>query len=126
MHIDKFKQPNLSYLDEDDIYYDNAEDFIQTKILGFCGCGDQEANLFYIRDVLQYIDRLKTHVHEDILTFQDWYAEGDELFKTEGARYFAYYFMDREELTEHGSSVPGWLTEKGYELLEDLNELLGD
>ena len=30
--------------------------------------------------------------------------------------------LDEKGLTEHGSCIPGWLTEKGKHLLDDLNE----
>jgi len=39
--------------------------------------------------------------------------------------YFMWYWFDKEELTEHGGSVPGWLTKKGLGMLNKLNKQCG-
>jgi hypothetical protein len=38
------------------------------------------------------------------------------------ALYALLYVLDEAELTEHGSSVPGWLTEKGKAWLQQYRE----
>ena len=63
-------------------------------------------------------------VWEDKQTYEEWSAAEKRLFGSSGAAYFVYYVLDEKELTEHGTSVPGWLTEKGLTLLQDLNEYL--
>ena len=126
MYIDKYKKDD-GYYDEDDCYYETAKDFIQTKILGFCGCGRPEDNLEYIRDGLAHINapRSKNMTHEQHSEwFKKWVKRGHEIFGNELSRYFFFYWCDKEGLTEHGSSIPGWLTPKGEELLEDLNEII--
>lgn len=37
-----------------------------------------------------------------------------------------WYWLDNKGYTEHGGSVPGWLTEEGWKLLEDLEELMAE
>lgn len=119
MNIDKHKENGL-YVDEEGLCYDDAQEFIQTAILGFCGCGDPAASQTYLRDVLQFIREV--HENEE----ENWdvpWKRLDGFFHSVGERYTVFYLLDDKGLTEHGSSVPGWLTPKGRELLEDLNEL---
>lgn len=125
MHIDKYKK-EVGYEDPDGCFHEDAESFLQTYSLGFCGCGRPEDSLAYVRDVLQHIDNLKQLVWEKKQTYEEWTAAGKKLFASDGAEYFAFYVMDTKGLTEHGGSVPGWLTDKGREMLEDLNEHLAN
>jgi len=125
VHIDKYKKNN-GYYDEDDCFYECAEDFLQMKIFGFCGCGHPDENLKYIRDGLIHLSRgdcpsvMSPEQHSK--WFDNWVAEGNKIFGNEKSRYFFFYWCDKEELTEHGGSIPGWLTDKGKEMLEDLIE----
>jgi len=107
MHIDKYKQADGWYLDEEGVSYEDAGSFLGTKILDFCGCGNPDSALEYVRDVMQNIK-----------------GKDFDSRKYDGKEYFVWYYLDNKELTDHGSSVPGWLTEKGEEFLEDLNEYL--
>ena len=52
----------------------------------------------------------------------------DGIFGNEASMMFFYYWADSKDLTEHGSGLSGggWLTELGKEVLEDLNEILGE
>ncbi len=118
LHIDAFKGEDGWYKDEDGVSFQTAQDFIGGK-LGFCGCGDPDEALNYIKCVLQSIeDRQKPEC--------DFRLNIVNLIALTGkAHYFTLYFLDDKGLTEHGSSVGGcWLTQKGSELLEDLTELL--
>jgi hypothetical protein len=123
MHIDKYKQEDGWYKDEDGISYETAESFFQ-GMFNFCGCGCPDLSLEFIKDALQHVSDLSLFVHSKKITWQEWNATGIRLFHTNGIEYFTYYFLDANELTEHGGSVPGWLTPKGQELLEDLTEYL--
>jgi hypothetical protein len=123
MHIDKYKQESGWYMDEDGTSYETAEDFFQ-GMFNFCGCGCPDLSLEFIRDSLQHVHDLHNLVHPDKITWMEWNSTGRRLFHTNGIEYFTYYFLDANGLTTHGGSVPGWLTEKGKELLEDLNEWL--
>jgi hypothetical protein len=126
MFIDKYKEHEhgYSYI-MDDCYYEDATSLIAGGMLGFCGCGDNDSALKYIKDALQLVADLR-EVRNKNLTWDDWRVRVNSVFSNEGAEYFMWYFLDNKELTEHGSSVPGWLTTKGEELLSDLNELINE
>lgn len=121
MNIDKFKKED-GYYDEDGCFYEDAESFLQTKILGFCGCGDPDLSLKHTQTALRQVSNLKELVWEKKQTWEEWDAENKKLLGGETGVYFMWYWLDNKELTEHGGSVPGWLTIEGYELLEDLDE----
>ena len=122
MYIDKYKKDNGWYEDPTGCNWEDAESFLQGYVLDFCGCGIPSENLKYIASVLQHIHNLKEQVYTKRISYEQWKQAGKEL-GTEQQLYFAYYFLDSKELTEHGSSVPGWLTDKGLEFLNDVNEL---
>lgn len=125
MFIDKFKKGD-GYYDEEECYYEDAESFISNSVLGFCGCGKPEDAIEYVRNALQIVDDLEKLVWKKMMTYEAWEERKKALFTNEGAEYFMWYFLDNKELTDHGSSVPGWLTEKGVELLADLTELIDE
>ncbi len=127
LSIDKFKNEDGTYTCENGCRHDNAESFYTSALFHFCGCGRPKEVIIYIRDCLR------------ILTLQDDYNNDKEEFKSynvryqkackkvfnsEGAKYFMWQSLDKLELTEHGGSVPGWLTEKGRSVLSDLQEIL--
>jgi hypothetical protein len=126
MHIDKYKKAD-GYEDEDGCFYESALDLYQSHFFGFCGCGCNDDNIRYIRDGLQFIESL-IHGPDDREKRDKWWVamemEGEEVFGNQQAKYFFYYWADKEGLTEHGGSVPGWLTEKGKMVLQDLNEIV--
>lgn len=119
MNIDKFLQDN-HYVDSDGCHYNTAEEFICTGILTFCGCGMPTETLQYIRDCMQLL-RDKPSIE-----YSEFEKRCELLFINYGAQYFMWYFLDNNKLTEHGGSVPGWLTKQGEELLDDLIELYQD
>lgn len=95
--------------------------------LGFCGCGDPETALRYIRDLLRLIGERgpDSFAPGGMDQWNEWYkghrAKVDAFFHDDrGAEYLAYYLLDDKGLTEHGGSVPGWLTPKGKDILADL------
>ena len=118
LHIDK-KLKNGVYVSDDECQYDTASEYYQCEFFGLCGCGMPDENLEYIRDGLSLIDkRIKTE-----MTLEEVRAQEIAVFGNKNAAYFFYYWADKSELTEHGSSVPGWLTDKGEEVLEDLIQI---
>lgn len=123
MYTDQFKQPQGNYKSPDGCSFDTAEDYLQIELMKFCGCGHPDYNLQYIRDVLLHVDRLKQEVWEKITPYDSWNADGKKLFTSDGQEYFTYYVLTERELIEHGGSVPGWLTELGYQVLEELQHL---
>ena len=97
--------------------------YFQTEVLNFCACDDAESNLRYIRDSLALVGEEPPEG-----SWQQWYpghrARINAHFKSEHAEAFMWYWLDSKGFTEHGSRIPGWLTESGKELLEDLTSAL--
>ena len=124
MHIDKYKQEDDSYI-IDDVYHEDIENALTSGICNFCGCGNPKDALKYVGKVLRLIYTLQTDVWDNKLPYDDWSKLEKKLFPVKGSEYFAYYWLDNMELTEHGGSVPGWLVDKGIELMEDIEELYG-
>lgn len=103
------------YKDEDGVFYEDAIDFLQDKVLGFCCCGCPAYSVALVMRGLQFIkDRKDIKHHEEIQ------ASEIETFGSLEVAYFFYYVMDKLELTEHSGSVPGWLSEKGEMVLNDM------
>ena len=118
LHIDK-KLKNGVYICDDGCQYDTASEYYQCEFFGLCGCGKPDENLEYIKDGLTLIDnRMKRKI-----SYEEMKAQEIAVFGSKKAAYFFYYWADKTELTEHGSSVPGWLTDKGEEVLEDLTQI---
>lgn len=88
--------------------------------LQFCGCGRPELALIFLRDLLSLFARLRAHGSWD---YDAWQAEIKKLLPNEGSQYLVFYIIDRLGLTEHGGSVPGWLTKEGDAMLADLEKL---
>lgn len=139
MRIDKYKTTDGhdkgtiwdGYTDPDGVWHQDANGFILGYIFGFCGCGMPTEAMKYIRDVMQHVENLHVLNNPDELTpdarsalYDKWAEDGKAIFPNQGAEYFAYYVLDAKGLTEHGGSVPGWLTPKGREVLSDINEIL--
>lgn len=118
MFIDKYKKGEC-WIDEYGGQYLDIESFIETGLFGFCGCGQPSETREYVRQSLQLISDRR----ELGLTYEQWSERAKELFKTGVAEYFMWYWVDSKGYSEHGGSVPGWLTEDGKEILSDLNEL---
>ena len=95
-------------------------------LLGFCGCGQPEAALRYVRDALRLV---ALESPDDSPTWDNWYdtvylPAVRAVFKENiGAEYLMWYLLTDKELLEHGGSVPGWLTDLGERVLADLNTL---
>lgn len=106
MYIDKYKQSDGWYKEDDGCEHETARDFIQCGILGHCGCGVPDDSLIFIKDQLIIIE--KGYPFDVGFT---------------PLQYTLWYMFDKYGLTEHGTSLPGWLTQKGEELLSDLREL---
>ena len=85
------------------IHYKSKKDFLQQEILGFCGCGNPDKVMEYVGDFLSNLNN------------QVW-ADYDNM-----PYMFLIYWADNKGYTEHGTSARcSWLTEKGKELLGDI------
>lgn len=122
LHIDRYKK-NDEYVSDDGDVYEDAESFYQNEVFNFCACGRPDENLEYIRDGLAHIGKERPDGAIGEEWVDRWIAEGLEIFGNQKSRYFFFYWADQVGLTEHGGSVPGWLTEFGEETLDDLNEI---
>lgn len=79
--------------------------------LGFCGCGLPEDAIDYCYQGLKRVESLA-------LSKSDF----PNPFASEGEEYFFFYWLDKKGFTEHGGSVPGWLTEKGKDMILAIEE----
>ena len=131
MRLHWFRVPDGSYMALDGNTYSDAESFLMISIMGFCGCGRPSVLLKYVADGLRLIDDLMSgpDMYHDKPGWVAFYREHVErcrlLFGTEQAEYLFYYWADKEGLTEHGGSVPGWLDTKGANTLSLLEDWLG-
>jgi len=107
----------VSRMKADECDWEDLVDYIQTGLFEFCGCGNPERNLEYIMNGLSYINEFIGGELDELTKM------GIEIFGNDESKYFFFYWADKEELTDHGNSVPGWLTKKGEELLAALQYL---
>lgn len=125
MHfMDKYKKSDGTY-EIDGLIYDTIEDALMMGVFGFCGCGMPLCTLAYIRDELESIKRYTEWVNENHHITKDIPSPMENNDKEEnlGRSYFIWYWFDKMGYTDHGGSVPGWLTDEGESLLECLKEL---
>lgn len=111
------------YYDDDGCEYDNLQSFLQTGILGFCGCGCPESNLLLIHDFLSLNESHRNQYRDfysDIKDFNKLYNKQKEEIKEfvcknweEFAQFF-WYAMDDKKITEHGTSIPGWINDDNF------------
>lgn len=94
---------------------------MQISCFNFCGCGDLLENLTYVYKGLLLIE---FHLHSDI-SYINFETLQKQIFGSLKAAHFFFYWADKEKLTEHGSCMPGWVTEKGNQLLTDIYNLIG-
>jgi hypothetical protein len=84
--------------------------------LRFCGCGIQGPTLGVFRDVMQTMSDAVEQKTE--LSWNEAYEARKKLFADNTAwEYLVYYTLDAHDLTEHGGSVPGWLSAAGEHIL---------
>lgn len=91
--------------------------------LNIYGCGYQDHAVRFLRDVLLLIDKRQKIDKNTDYKFETWEAEEKKFFPVIGSETFCYYFLDNLGLTEHGGSVPGWLTGKGRDILNALQRM---
>jgi hypothetical protein len=76
-------------------------------------------NLNYIRKGLTL---LRDFYNSESINYEEFKRLVDELYHDSDNAYFFWYWCDKEGYTEHGSGLPGWLTEEGEQLLVQLEE----
>ena len=101
-----------SIIDSDGFYHPDKLSYLE-DMLGFCGCGYPVSALQFVSKLLELIDgRFENHKFQDDIDT----LSGNNI----GLEYLLFYFLEDKELTEHGTSIPGWLTEYGKEFLQEL------
>lgn len=115
-------KPYWNITDSDGTNYENLVQFITIGCLGFCGCGMPEEVLDYVKTGLELINEKPPENCNPREEWNRWHkahrARCDEHFKIQAGEYLFYYFCNFHGLTEHGGSVPGWLTGKEKKLLD--------
>lgn len=102
---------------------------------GACNCGQPDEAVRFLRDVLQLLRDL-SHVVWPTLqgpdrdaayrtAYKTWEQRESSLIPSPGLQMVVYYRLHALGLTEHGGSVPGWLSDKGHRVLDAL-ERFGD
>ena len=92
--------------------HDSLESAVWVGVFGFCSCGNPEYDMRRILRIMQIlIDRS---------------LEGfAELCDEHNCNQIYLYWLDKEDFTEHGSSIYGsWLTDKGKALYSALWDIL--
>lgn len=113
MNFSKYKREDGYFsLSENGCQYDTEFELIIFEILKFCGCGDPEDAAIFVRDVLAMIDPQQDGLYE----------KREAYFNNNGMEFAVYYWLTELGLLEHGGCVPGWRTDLGNEVLEDLTE----
>ena len=101
------KTEDGDFMDDNECSWDSEENYLKIEVLGHCGCGDDTDILIYVRDFLKKLDKQEWGDYEDIPYM------------------FLCGWSDKEGYSEHGTTARcSWLTEKGKELLNDLNKVL--
>lgn len=113
--------------DDEGFFWDSMLDYL-ANLIGFCGCGAPDVALGYVVDGLKLIqepfDRPEQFLPQSY--WSDLQARRADHFGANGSDYLFYYFCDFHELTEHGGSVPGWLSDKGKRFLLLAQEALAE
>lgn len=114
--LDDFRREEETgeWMAPDGVWYPDTEAALGYLLGDLCGCGRPDKALRYIHKHLCEVGRVANDV--DVGRTFD--------FGSDGEMYFFWYWADNEGLTEHGGSVPGWLTERGEVLLRQLDEYI--
>ncbi len=119
---------------QDGCEFDTAASLVECNILGFCGCGIPDETRMYVEEGLSIIESIADFNRENTDLFSAAYdafhkAKRERIharFHSMESWYFFLYWCDAEKLIEHGSSLPGWLTDKGSNLLSLLRQVRSD
>jgi Na+-translocating ferredoxin:NAD+ oxidoreductase RnfC subunit len=105
----------------EDCNYESLTDIIQCGMLNLCGCGMPFDNIQYIRKGLEHLlwrSQNYNLKNDEQASWEQIKEKEKEVFGNEQSAYFFYYWASKEDYTEHGGSVPGWVSEKGKFLVE--------
>jgi len=102
--LEKLKEENGGYVDDDDgCFWETPAEYLQLRVLGFCGCGNPEEVMVYVKEMLEKLEAKEWGAYEDM------------------AYMFFIYWANDKDFAEHGTTARcSWLTDKGHELLNDI------
>jgi len=103
--LDRLKPSGDHFVDNNHgVSWDSRTEYLALEVLGFCGCGDPAQVM--AEHVLPFLKRLEV---EDFGSYEDL------------AYMFLVYWANDKGFAEHGTTARcSWLTEKGRELLGDI------
>jgi hypothetical protein len=99
-------------------YKDNLKNIL-SKVLGFCGCGDPESTMVFIKKFLD----LKQELHENIIKYDEYEKLRIMLFEShpQEIMWIIEYLLDDKRITTHGGNVSGsWIDDEAFKLTLDL------
>lgn len=108
------KKYNDGYIDQDGCFWEDKYSWFYSGILGFCGCGCDNQKLLTI------------FLSFNLITDYGAYRFDPEAIRKFDSDYLdlALHIFDKEQLTEHGSSVYGsWLEQKGLDIYKILTNM---
>lgn len=122
MRANEIFEKHGDYVDEHGVSWSTLESYLQGSVLGFCCCGVPEYSLSIVYKALSLLNSYR----KDEIDYDSFSNGCLKQFGSQEITYFIWYTIDEMGLTEHGGSVPGWMTEKGKELLLDLGDYFKD
>lgn len=95
-------------------------------VFGWCGCGCPDPARQIVFDVFRCVyDKEDPRWVDEIPGFPRRAPAPEYAWPSVAVEYFFWYWADARDLMEHGTAVPGWLTEKGRTVLELLAVVSG-
>ena len=109
--IEKLKPHEEGVIDENGTVWADEENYLLGEILGLCACGDPRSIAGYIKSMFEKYVSILDEQHDV------WEEARYQDFPT----MFFLYWADRNNFTSHGGTIRcSWITDKGKELLKDL------
>lgn len=103
------------FVDPEGTSWESKSDYLYMSILPSCGCGDPSSIGRYVKDML--LKHVKQTDSDDISCWDITHYEDLPVM-------FFLSWATREGYIEHGTTIRcSWMTEKGNELLRDLEEV---
>lgn len=110
--------------DHEGLHYDDAESLVGVGVLNFCGCGDQSGRLELVAAIIE--ERQINQRCDGSWTERSarWRAFVETHLGNEIAAEIIFNWLDNLGFLDHGSSLPGWPTERGLKLVALIREAL--
>lgn len=122
------------YVDSKGCSHEDLESLLRSSV-GLCGCGNPEDTLKLVAEALEIIVQKTDGRPDGHSAFsqegKDFYDKNEvamrELMGNDRSVLFMLYYLNDQDLVEHGSSIYGsWLTARGYAFLEAYSQLPPD